>query len=92
MVIEMSGEVPFDEVQQRVSEALGRHYKVTKKSDSVIRVRRFPFSERLTVKWHGDRTTLQPAPGSVWILQGFNALSIHQRVSHTLSRAFAETP
>ena len=92
MVIELNGEVSFDEVEKRVRAALGRNYKVTKEGDCVIRVRRFPFSERVIVKWHDDRTTLQPAPGSVLMLQGINAVAIHQRVTHTLSRAFVETP
>jgi hypothetical protein len=92
MASEMTGEIPLEEVQQRVHEALGRHYKVTAKSDSVIKVQRFPFvTENIHVKWQGDRTTLQPAPGGVWFVQGINALSIHQRVRHLLSRAFVET-
>jgi len=93
MAIEMAGEVPFDEVERRVREALGRHYKVTRKSDSVIKVQRFPFvTENVQVKWQGDKTTLQPAPGGVWIVQGINALSIHQRVRRALSRVLVESP
>jgi len=92
MTIEIAGEIPFDEVERRVREALGRHYKVKPKSDSVITIRRFLFVENVHVQWHGDRTTLQPIPGGVWIAQGINALAIHQRVRHALSRALVESP
>jgi len=91
MTIEMTGEVPYDEVERRVREALGRHYKVTRQSDSVIKVRRFPFFENINVTWEGDRTTLQPVPGSVWIMQGINALTIHQPVRSSLSRSLAKS-
>jgi hypothetical protein len=93
MAIEMSGEIPFEEVLRRVSDVLGGHYQVTMKSDSVIKIRRFPLvTENVHVKWHGDRTALQPAPGGVWIIQGVNALAIHPRVRRALTQAFVMSP
>ncbi len=45
-------------------------------------------TENVHVKWQGDRTTLQPAPGGAWIIQGINAISIHPQIRRALSRAF----
>ncbi len=44
---------------------------------------------KVKVKWDGDRTILQAAPGEVWILQGINALTIYPKLRHALSQAFA---
>jgi len=90
---EINGEIPLDEIQRTLSEALGRGYQVTATSDSTLKIRRAPLmTARVNVKWHGDRTTLQTAPGEAWILQGINALTIYPRVRHTLSQAFATAP
>lgn len=63
---------------------------MTATSDSTLKIRRMPLmTAKVNVKWNGDRTTLQPAPGEVWILQGINALTIYPKLHHTLSRAFA---
>lgn len=86
---EVKGEIPLDELQHILSDALGRGYKVTAASDSTLKIRRAPLvTAKIHVKWHGDRTTLQAAPGEVWILQGINALTIYPKVRHALSRAF----
>ena len=97
MKIEMTGEISFEEVfeevQQRVHDALGPKYKVTRKSDSVIKVKRFPLvTENIHVTWPDKGTSLQAVPGGVWIFAGINALSIHQRVRHVLSRVVVESP
>ena len=93
MAIEIRGELPLEEVQRRVIAALGHHYEVTTKSDSVIKIRRVPLvTENVHVKWQGDRTTLQPAPGGAWIIQGINVISIHPRIRRALSRAFVASP
>ena len=90
---EVSGEIPLEEIQRTLSEALGRGYRVTATSDSTLKIRRMPLmTARVNVKWQGDRTTLQTAPGEVWILQGINALTIYPKIRHTLSRAFASAP
>ena len=87
---EVTGEIPLDELQHILSDALGRGYKVTATSDSTLKIRRAPLvTAKIHVRWHGDRTTLQATPGEVWILQGINALTIYPKVRHTLSRAFA---
>lgn len=87
---EVRGEIPLDELQHILSDALGRGYTVTATSDSTLKIRRAPLvTATIHVTWHGDRTTLQAAPGEVWILQGINALTIYPKVRHTLSRAFA---
>jgi hypothetical protein len=92
MQIEMTGEVPFEEVERRVGDALGPHYKVMRKSDSVIKVRRFPMvTENIRVRWQDDRTTLRALPGGVWIFSAINALSIHRRVRRSLSRVLVES-
>jgi len=87
---EVRGEIPLEEIQRTLSEALGHGYKVSATSDSTLKIRRAPLvTARVDVKWHGDRTTLQAAPGEAWILQGINALTIYPKVRHTVSRAFA---
>ena len=87
---EVRGEIPLDELQHILSDALGRGYTVTATSDSTLKIRRAPLvTATIHVMWHGDRTTLQAAPGEVWILQGINALTIYPKVCHALSRAFA---
>jgi len=64
--------------------------EVTATSDSTLKIRRAPLmTAEVNVKWYEDGTTLQVAPGEVWILQGINALTIYPKVRHTLSRAFA---
>ena len=86
---EVRGEIPLDELQHILSDALGRGYKVTATSDSTLKIRRAPLvTAKIHVRWHGDRTTLQAAPGEVWILQGINALTIYPKVRHTLSQTF----
>ena len=86
---EVRGEIPLDELQHILSDALGRGYKVTATSDSALKIRRAPLvTAKIHVKWHGDRTTLQAAPGEVWILQGINALTIYPKVRRALSQAF----
>jgi hypothetical protein len=90
---EVSGEIPLEEIQRTLSEALGRGYQVTATSDSTLKIRRAPLmTAKVNVKWHGDRTTLQAAPGEVWILQGINALTIYPKIRHTLSQAFVSAP
>ena len=85
---EVRGEIPLDELQHILSDALGRGYKVTATSDSALKIRRAPLvTAKIHVKWHGDRTTLQAAPGEVWILQGINALTIYPKVRRALSQA-----
>jgi len=87
--ITISRDVPLEEVQHALSDALGRAYKVTATSDSTLKVRRFPLvTAQVNVKWDEDRTTLQAAPGEVWFLQGFNALTVYPKVRHALSQAF----
>ena len=87
---EVSGEIPLEQIQRTLSKALGRAYQVTATSDSTLKVRRMPLmTAKVSVKWHGDRTTLQAAPGEVWILQGFNALTIYPKLRRALSEAFA---
>jgi hypothetical protein len=86
---EVRGEIPLDELQHILSDALGRGCKVTATSDSALKIRRAPLvTAKIHVKWHGDRTTLQAAPGEVWILQGINALTIYPKVRRALSQAF----
>lgn len=86
---QVKGEIPLDELQHILSDALGRGYKVTAASDSTLKIRRAPLvTAKIHVMWHGDRTTLRTVPGEVWILQGINALTIYPKVRHALSRAF----
>jgi hypothetical protein len=90
---EVSGEIPLEEIQRTLSEALGRGYQVTATSDSTLKIRRMPLvTAKVSVKWHGDRTTLQAAPGEVWILQGINALTIYPKLRRTLAQAFTPAP
>ena len=90
---EVQGEIPLDELQRMLSDALGRAYKVTATSDSTLKIRRMPLvTANIEVKWHGDRTTLQAAPGEVWILQGINALAIYPKLRRTLARTFTPAP
>ena len=87
---EVSGEIPLEEIQRTLREALGRGYQVTATSDSTLKVRLIPpMTAKVNVTWEEDGTTLQAAPGEVWFLQGINALTIYPKVRHTLSRAFA---
>jgi hypothetical protein len=82
-------DVSLEEIQRRLSDALGHGYKVTATSDSALKVRRAPLvTAKVNVKWYEDGTTLQVAPGEVWILQGINALTIYPKVRRTVSRAF----
>jgi hypothetical protein len=82
-------DIPLEEIQHRLSDELGHGYKVTAISDSTLKIRRAPLmTAKVNVKWYEDRTTLQIAPGEVWILQGINALTIYPKVRHTVSRAF----
>ena len=93
MALEISGEIPLDEVRRRVSDALGGHYKVSVKADSVLTIGRVPLvTENIHVKWQGDRTTVQPWPGGVWIIQGVNALVIHPRIRRTFEQALVIAP
>ncbi|HYB17016.1 MAG TPA: hypothetical protein VEF71_16285 [Streptosporangiaceae bacterium] len=86
---EVRGEIPLEEIQRTLSEALGHGYKVTATSDSTLKIRRAPLvTATVNVKWYEDGTTLQVAPGEAWILQGINALTIYPKVRHTVSRAF----
>jgi len=90
---EVRGEIPLEEIQRTLSEALGRAYRVTATSDSTLKIQRMPLmTAMVNVKWHGDRTTLQAAPGEAWILQGINALTIYPKLRRTLSQAFASAP
>ena len=85
-----SREIPLDEIQRTLRGALGPAYKVPTTSDSTLKIRRFPLvTARVMVSWYDDGTTLQAAPGEVWILQGINALTIYPKVRHTISQAFA---
>ncbi len=87
---EVSRELPLEEVQRTLSDALGPAYKVTATSDSTLKVRRVPLiTAKVNVKWQDDGTIIQAAPGEVWILQGINALTIDPKVRHTISQAFA---
>jgi hypothetical protein len=87
---EVSGEISLEEIQRTLSEALGRDYRVTATSDCTLKIRRMPLmTAKVSVKWHGDRTTLQAAPGEVWILQGINALTVYPKIRRALSQAFA---
>jgi len=87
---EVSGEIPLEQIQGALSEALGHAYQVTATSDSTLKIRRMPLmTAKVNVKWHGDRTTLQAAPGEVWILQGINAFTIYPKLRRALSQAFA---
>jgi hypothetical protein len=82
-------DVSLEEIRRRLSDALGHGYKVTATSDCTLRIRRAPLvTAKVNVKWYEDGTTLQVAPGEVWILQGINALTIYPKVRHTVSRAF----
>lgn len=90
---EVRGEIPLEEIQRTLSEALGRGYRVTATSDSTLKIRRMPLmTATVNVKWNGDRTTLQAAPGEAWILQGINALTIYPKLRHILTQAFASAP
>ncbi|HXZ73663.1 MAG TPA: hypothetical protein VEH31_22700, partial [Streptosporangiaceae bacterium] len=81
---EVRGEIPLEEIQRTLSEALGRGYRVTATSDCTLKIRRMPLmTAHVNVKWHGDRTTLQAAPGEAWILQGINALTIYPKLRRT---------
>ena len=87
---EVRGEIPLEEIQRTLSEALGRAYRVTATSDATLKIQRMPLmTATVNVKWYEDGTTLQAAPGEAWILQGLNALTIYPKVRHTISRAFA---
>ncbi len=84
-----SREIPLDEIQRTLRDALGPAYKVTATSDSTLKIRRLPLvTGKVKVSWHDDGTTLQAAPGEAWILQGINALTIYPKVRRALSRAF----
>ncbi len=87
----VSREMTLDDIQRALSGALGPAYKVTATSDSTLKVQRFPLmTAKVDVKWEeADTTTLDVAPGEVWILQGINALTIYPKVRHALSRTFA---
>ena len=39
---EVSGEIPLEEIQRSLSDALGRGYPVTATSDSTLKIRRCP--------------------------------------------------
>jgi arginine repressor len=86
----VSRDMTLEEIQRALSDALGHAYKVTATSDSTLKVRRFPLmTARVNVKWdEAQTTTLQAAPGEVWILQGINALTIYPKVRRALSQAF----
>lgn len=89
MPTEVAHEIPLQELQQRLSEALGSRYGVSIVSDSTLKVRRMPLvTANVRVSWHGDRTHLLVVPGGVWIIQGINALSIAPKVRHTINRTF----
>ena len=82
-------DVSLEEIQRKLSDALGHGYKVTATSDSALKIRRAPLmTATVNVKWYEDGTTLQIAPGEAWILQGINALTIYPKVRRALSRAF----
>ena len=84
-----SRDISLEEIQRRLSDALGHGYKVTATSDSALKIRRAPLvTAKVNVKWYDDGTTLQVAPGEAWILQGINALTIYPKVRHTVSLAF----
>ena len=86
----VSRDIPLEEVQRKLSVALGRPYRVTATSDSTLKVRLIPLmTAKVNVTWEEDGTTLQAAPDEVWILQGINALTIYPKVRHALSRTFA---
>ena len=90
---EVRGEIPLEEIQRTLSEALGRAYRVTATSDSTLKIRRMPLmTATVNVKRDGDKTTLQAAPGQAWILQGINALTIYPKLRHTLTQALPSAP
>ena len=61
-------DVSLEEIQRRLSDALGHGYKVTATSDSALKIQRAPLvTAKVNVKWYDDGTTLQVArarPGS----------------------------
>jgi len=82
-------DVSLEEIQRRLSDALGHGYKVSATSDSTLKIRRAPLvTAKVNVKWYEDGTTLHAAPGEAWIFQGINALTIYPKVRRALSRAF----
>ena len=84
-----SRDISLEEIQRRLSDALGHGYQVTATSDSTLKIRRAPLvTATVNVKWYEDGTTLQAAPGEAWILQGLNALTIYPKVRRALSQAF----
>ncbi len=86
----ISRDISLEEVQRTLSDALGHGYKLTATSDSTLKIRRAPLiTAKVNVRWYEDETTLQSAPGEVWILQGINALTIYPKVRRAISRAFA---
>ena len=90
---EIRGEMPLEEIQHTLSEALGHGYQVTATSDRTLKIQRMPLiTATVNVKWHGDSTTLQAAPGQAWILQGINALTIYPKLRRTLAQAFTPAP
>ena len=90
MSIDVSYEIPLDDLGRALSDALGPHYEVTAASDDTLKVRRFPLiTAKVRAKWYGDRTTLEAIPGEVWILQGINAVTILPKLNRTLTRMFA---
>jgi len=85
----ISRDISLEEVQRRLSDALGHGYKVTATSDSTLMIRRASLmTAKVNVTWdEADTTTLHAAPGEAWILQGINALTIYPKVRRALSRA-----
>ncbi|HUK71469.1 MAG TPA: hypothetical protein VLW50_22340 [Streptosporangiaceae bacterium] len=90
---EIKGEIPLEEIQRTLSEALGHAYRVTATSDSTLKIRRMPLiTAEVKVGWHDDGTALRAAPGEAWILQGINALTIYPKLRRTLAQAFPPAP
>ena len=52
---EVRGEIPLEEIQRTLSEALGRGYRVTATSDSTLKIQRMPLmTATVNVKWAGQ--------------------------------------
>jgi len=89
MPTELQQVVTLEDAQRALSEGLGSGYRVTAKSDSVLRVHRSGvLGVTVTMSWALGKTTfrVRPEPGLLVML--FNALYTAPKVRRALVRAF----
>lgn len=91
MPTEVNHEVSLEDVQAKLSDALGPAYRIKATSGSMLRVYRNPVIwGTVRVSWSGGKTAFHVRPGGFILIGMLNALTTVPKVRHALDRAFAD--